>query len=167
MFVKYNWQFFLYNGRSFVRPYSVENKTEMLIIPQFTTKPFKCKHEQGPITKWRHCLTSKGITIIKIRQSHDRLIFIMGILIMGILIPGNTVFLLKQGPILYYYASSRLQGIPAPQVLIVCSSCSGLHPLVHHCSCDDPRPEAYWNWAPDWLECPQRGLGCCCCIVYC
>ena len=39
-------------------------------------------------------LTSIGIPIIKIRRSHDRLIFIM-----EIPIPGKTVFMLRLGPV--------------------------------------------------------------------
>ena len=38
-------------------------------------------------------LTSIGIPMLKIRRSHDRLIFNM-----GIPIPGKTVFILRQGP---------------------------------------------------------------------
>ena len=47
---------------------------------------------QGPVSIWR-CLTSIGIPSIKIRRSHDRLIFIM-----EIPISRKTVFILIQGP---------------------------------------------------------------------
>ena len=53
-----------------------------------------CTHSSSwnsPI--WRCCLTSIGISIIEIRWSHDRLIFIM-----QVSIPGKMVFVLKWGP---------------------------------------------------------------------
>ena len=42
---------------------------------------------------WQHILVNIGIPIIKIRWSHDHLIFIM-----EIPIPGKTVFILRWGP---------------------------------------------------------------------
>ena len=48
---------------------------------------------QGAISIYRCILTSIGIPIIKIKQSHDHLIFIM-----EIFIPGKTVLILRQGP---------------------------------------------------------------------
>ena len=47
---------------------------------------------QGGIWSWKHCLISIGIPIIKIRWSHNHLIF------MWIPVPGKTVFILKQAP---------------------------------------------------------------------
>ena len=49
--------------------------------------------QYGDLSIWRCLLTSTGITILKIRQSHDRLIFIM-----EIPKPGYTVFILRRGP---------------------------------------------------------------------
>ena len=48
---------------------------------------------RGAVPIWICCLTSIGISIIKISQSHDHLIFIM-----EISIPGMTIFVLRQGP---------------------------------------------------------------------
>ena len=54
-------------------------------------------HQQGPVSIWI------GIPIIKIRWSHDHLIFMMGmwdhlIFMMGIPIPGKASFILKRVP---------------------------------------------------------------------
>ena len=65
---------------------------------QYDTHIYACwrsiqnSRQPGTISIQRWCLTNIGIFVIKIRQSHDHLIFIM-----GITIPGKTVSILKQG----------------------------------------------------------------------